>query len=648
MKSIVIPSEQCGASLLLVRVVCGLAARAERNLQLILRLVDLSCSCYGSFRSGEGAGPKSHTRANRKPRRKIGGYRNLSRILRQVREVTLPTGVAGPRFPRTGRAHESRRRVPHPSFFEGWVFVLPLIFSRPPKTKREAISGLPFLFCFPGCAGKHAYVRNLKSSSRSRLANDFWHARFFACQKSTARSARLPYAVLFPRVVSFPAPRRLHALSPALLGQNIRPCPDRPSTAPATPGRSSTSRPESPIGGVAAGPTFSSSASSSLSASWPNTTCSRPASPTTRNGRPARTSSRTLRSARPSPERPASRPVLHRLAKRQLTRTVGTNRRLPPAPTGWPPVQLLRSQSSEERLPARENGLTVPTHMPLTYTRSYYPLYDWSQRFQIFLPNVYNLFLTGHRYPYSDINWSLPDNQIIHFDRVSSGTGYADAVFEAAASDPDFTGARQSWNGFGWDLSTPNGMTYLSPEAYNSTRPQQGSLVGIFDSRRRSPPRAPTKWRSHRNRCARRWMDQAALRRRAHHPSGRYFGKDRCLHLRRIAPPPSFTEQATASAIPTMPITASFRCRISAPAGFSKLTTMPAASSTHSTSVPAKNISSAIRSSSPPTSFDVDVTNPSGSIQRLSIQVLESKSYYTIQPLAPAQHPDANPIPPRR
>ncbi len=26
-----------------------------------------------------------------------------------------------------------------------------------------------------------------------------------------------------------------------------------------------------------------------------------------------------------------------------------------------------------------------------------------------------------------------------------------------------------------------NGATYLSPEAYNATRPQQGSLVGIFD-----------------------------------------------------------------------------------------------------------------------------------------------------------------------
>jgi YD repeat-containing protein len=39
-----------------------------------------------------------------------------------------------------------------------------------------------------------------------------------------------------------------------------------------------------------------------------------------------------------------------------------------------------------------------------------------------------------------------------------------------------------NWNGWGRDWTPPDGTTYLSPEAYNATRPQQGSLAGIFDA----------------------------------------------------------------------------------------------------------------------------------------------------------------------
>src|SRR5262249_61569013 len=46
-------------------------------------------------------------------------------------------------------------------------------------------------------------------------------------------------------------------------------------------------------------------------------------------------------------------------------------------------------------------------------------------------------------------------------------------------------GSRNKWHGWGWDLSRLDGTTYLSPEAYNATRPQQGSLVGIFDGQGR-------------------------------------------------------------------------------------------------------------------------------------------------------------------
>ena len=87
----------------------------------------------------------------------------------------------------------------------------------------------------------------------------------------------------------------------------------------------------------------------------------------------------------------------------------------------------------------------------------------------------------GDRFPYTYLNWTLPDRQEVHYQRVSAGTRYEDAVYEASASDRTFSKSRIAWNGYGWDLNFESGMTVLSPDAYEATRPQQGSVVGIFD-----------------------------------------------------------------------------------------------------------------------------------------------------------------------
>ncbi len=133
-------------------------------------------------------------------------------------------------------------------------------------------------------------------------------------------------------------------------------------------------------------------------------------------------------------------------------------------------------------MPVRTD-LYVPDIIPLAFTRTYLPLSNWSRNFQVYLPNVYDLFLSGHRRPYTDADWSLPDGQSVHYERISPGTGYVDAIFEEARFMPVFLWSRMNWNGWGWDLTFEDGTTYLSPEAYNATRPQQGSLVGIFDKK---------------------------------------------------------------------------------------------------------------------------------------------------------------------
>jgi YD repeat-containing protein len=119
--------------------------------------------------------------------------------------------------------------------------------------------------------------------------------------------------------------------------------------------------------------------------------------------------------------------------------------------------------------------------MPLAFTCAVIPLVAWAKRFRVNLPHVYDPFLSGDRFPYTYLDWTLPDLETVRYERTSPGTGYTDAVYEAKSSDEIFAGSRINWNGFGWDLSLENGTTFLSPEAYNATRPQQGSLAGIFD-----------------------------------------------------------------------------------------------------------------------------------------------------------------------
>jgi YD repeat-containing protein len=135
---------------------------------------------------------------------------------------------------------------------------------------------------------------------------------------------------------------------------------------------------------------------------------------------------------------------------------------------------------SGELFPVKTD-LYVADSMPLAFTRTYCPPDEWSRKFQVHLPQVYDPYLTGSRAPYTYSNWLLPDRQTIHFSRISSGTGYADYIGESKSSDSVFRGSRIAWNGWGWDLALRDGATYLSPEAYNAARPQQGSLTGIFN-----------------------------------------------------------------------------------------------------------------------------------------------------------------------
>jgi YD repeat-containing protein len=128
-----------------------------------------------------------------------------------------------------------------------------------------------------------------------------------------------------------------------------------------------------------------------------------------------------------------------------------------------------------------KTDLFVSGTIPLAFTRVNPPADDWSRRFRIFFRHVYDPYLFMDRFPYTHLQWLMPDNAHVNYRRISKGTGYSDAVYECDAALPGFTHSRVSWNGDGWDVALEDGTTYLSPEAYSAKRPQEGSLVGIFD-----------------------------------------------------------------------------------------------------------------------------------------------------------------------
>jgi YD repeat-containing protein len=136
-------------------------------------------------------------------------------------------------------------------------------------------------------------------------------------------------------------------------------------------------------------------------------------------------------------------------------------------------------------LMTRETDLLVADAIPLALTRCYRLWDDRSRAFGIGQNHAFDLLPVGSRQPYTDIDLILADGNRIHLDRISQGTGYADAVYEHTATATRFRNSRFAWNGNGWNLTFADGSVYRFPEAYAATRPTEGALIGIRDAQGR-------------------------------------------------------------------------------------------------------------------------------------------------------------------
>lgn len=134
----------------------------------------------------------------------------------------------------------------------------------------------------------------------------------------------------------------------------------------------------------------------------------------------------------------------------------------------------------------RMTDLFIPDVIPLALTRCYRL---WDKRplpFGTSTNHVWDMNPTGSRQPYTYVDVALCDGSTLHFERISKGSGYADAVYEHWETQTPFLHSRFSWNGKGWDLRLRDGSLLLFPEAYYAKRPVDGAITGYRDAEGRS------------------------------------------------------------------------------------------------------------------------------------------------------------------
>jgi RHS repeat-associated protein len=101
--------------------------------------------------------------------------------------------------------------------------------------------------------------------------------------------------------------------------------------------------------------------------------------------------------------------------------------------------------------------------IPIAVTRTYRHRDRDTRPFGIGTSHPYAIFLWSGN-AYQESNLILPDGARIHYNRISPGVGFTDAVFEHTETTTVYFKSRIVWNGGGWDLTLKDGTVYVFGE----------------------------------------------------------------------------------------------------------------------------------------------------------------------------------------
>ena len=128
----------------------------------------------------------------------------------------------------------------------------------------------------------------------------------------------------------------------------------------------------------------------------------------------------------------------------------------------------------------QKTDFIISDTLPIDLTRTYRPRDSVSRPFGIGMSHPYEMFLIGTIWPYTSVDLIMPDGGRVHYDRVSPGTTFTDAVYEHNGSPSAFYKSRIRYIGV-WELKLRDGTIYTFPDAEGVLTPRQAALIGIRD-----------------------------------------------------------------------------------------------------------------------------------------------------------------------
>ncbi|MGH9238681.1 MAG: RHS repeat-associated core domain-containing protein [Vicinamibacterales bacterium] len=140
------------------------------------------------------------------------------------------------------------------------------------------------------------------------------------------------------------------------------------------------------------------------------------------------------------------------------------------------PVHLGTGQFTLEAL-----DLILPDVLPIGIHRTYRANDTIARSFGIGASHQYDMFLSGNTSPYNYVDVILPDGGRVHYDRISPGTGFSDAVYEHTASPSQYFKSKIYWNGTGWNLDLKDGTRITFLEGLGASRSSQAAVSSIRD-----------------------------------------------------------------------------------------------------------------------------------------------------------------------
>ncbi|HEX6047588.1 MAG TPA: kelch repeat-containing protein, partial [Pyrinomonadaceae bacterium] len=127
-----------------------------------------------------------------------------------------------------------------------------------------------------------------------------------------------------------------------------------------------------------------------------------------------------------------------------------------------------------------KTDFVIPDTFPIEFTRTYRTRDQSTRPFGIGTSHSFEMFIVGTTWPYTFVDLILPDGGRVHYDRVTPGTSFGDAVYEHTGSPSPFYKSRIRWVG-GWELKLRDGSSYLFPDGENQITPQKAAVVSMRD-----------------------------------------------------------------------------------------------------------------------------------------------------------------------